>query len=108
MASIRIADTVHPLHATKSNADSVTTGVNDGIYHMRDLSRASSREKRSIGDGIYNLRDLSRTSSRERRSIRFADGDAEDDDPGLRQTGDYKTKQVKANCPRSTLNIMLI
>lgn len=107
MTSIRIADTVHPLHATKSNADSVTTGVHDGIYHMRDLSRASSREKRSMGDGIYNLRDLS-TSSRERRSIRFADGDAEDDDPGLRQTGDYKTKQVKANYPRSALNIMLI
>ena len=74
MTSIRIADTVHPLHATKSNGEVSNIGFNDGIYNMRDLSRTSTREK---------------------RSIRFADKDAEDDDPGLRQSGDYKTRQVK-------------
>jgi hypothetical protein len=85
MTSIRIADTVHPLHATKSNGDGASTGFNDGIYNMRDLSRSSSREK---------------------RSIKFAD--AEDDDPGLRQSGDYKTRQVQAQRPRWALNSLLI
>ena len=75
MTSIRIADTVHPLHATRSNGEVSSIGFNDGIYNMRDLSRTSTREK---------------------RSIRFADKDAEDDDPGLRQSADYKTRQVKA------------
>jgi hypothetical protein len=73
MTSIRIADTVHPLHATRSNGEVPSIAFNDGIYNMRDLSRTSTREK---------------------RSIKFAD--AEDDDPGLRQSGDYKTRQVKA------------
>jgi hypothetical protein len=85
MTSIRIADTVHPLHATRSNGDASSTGFNDGIYNMRDMSR---------------------TSSRERRSIKFAE--AEDDDPGLRQSGDFKTRQVKAKYPRSAWNTLLI
>jgi len=87
MTSIRIADTVHPLHATRSNGEVSNIGFNDGIYNMRDLSRTSTREK---------------------RSIRFADKDAEDDDPGLRQSGDYKTRQVKkAENPKSALDTIL-
>jgi hypothetical protein len=85
MASIRIADTIHPLHATKSNNDASSTGFNDGIYNMRDISRTSSKEK---------------------RSIKFAD--AEDDDPGLRQSGDFKTKQVKPKHPRCKLKTHLM
>ena len=83
MTSIRIADTVHPLHISRSNGDGTSTSFNDGIYNMRDLSRTSSREK---------------------RSIKFAEKDAEDDDPGLRQSGDFKTRQVKAKHPRSALD----
>jgi hypothetical protein len=79
MTSIRIADTVHPLHATRSNGGMSGIGFDDGIYNMRDLSRTSTREK---------------------RSIKFADKDTEDDDPGLRQSGDYKTRQVKPGSPK--------
>jgi hypothetical protein len=86
MTSIRIADTVHPLHATRSNGEVSSIAFNDGIYNMRDLSRTSTREK---------------------RSIRFADKDAEDDDPGLRQSGDYKTRQVKAENSKSALDTIL-
>ena len=87
MTSIRIADTVHPLHVTKSNGEGASTSFNDGIYNMRDLSRTSSREK---------------------RSIKFGDKDVEDDDPGLRQSGDYKTRQVKSKHSRLVLVAPLI
>jgi hypothetical protein len=86
MTSIRIADTVHPLHATRSNGEGPSISFNDGIYNMRTLSRTSTREK---------------------RSIKFADKDAEDDDPGLRQSGDYKTRQVKAENPKSAWDTIL-
>lgn len=74
MTTIKIADTVHPLHLTRSQATS------SGLY-----------------DGIYNMRGLSRASSMERRSTRLSEKDVEDDDPGLRQSGDYKQKQAGAS-----------
>jgi hypothetical protein len=77
MATIRIAETVHPLHTTRSNQDAITSGIDDGIYNMRAISRASSRER-----------------SRDRWSGRVGEKEAEDDDPGLRQVGDFKAKQV--------------
>lgn len=73
MATIRIAETVHPSHATRDDGDAISTGFNDGIYNMRNISR---------------------TSSRDRRSVKTSEAEAEDDDPGLRQSGDYKDKQV--------------
>lgn len=73
MTTIKIADTVHPLHATRSRGEGTSSGFNDGIYNMRGLSRASSME---------------------RRSTRLSEKELEDDDPGLRQSGDYKHKQV--------------
>ena len=73
MTTITIADTVHPLHTIKSRGEGTSTGFDDGIYNMRGLSRASSME---------------------RRNTRLSERDAEDDDPGLRQSGDYKKKQV--------------
>jgi len=78
MTTIKIADTVHPLHATRSRVEGVSSSYNlnnDGIYHMRGLSRASSLE---------------------RRSTRLSEKEVEDDDPGLRQSGDYKHKQVNS------------
>ncbi len=89
MATIRIAETVHPSHAARTETDSTATGV-DGVYSMRAISRTSTREH----DGIYNMRNLSRTSSRDKRSLKGSDREAEDDDPGLRQSGDFKQRQV--------------
>jgi KUP system potassium uptake protein len=74
MTTIKIADDVHPLHANRSRGEGVTIGVQDGIYNMRGV--------------------LSRASSMERRSTRLGEKEVEDDDPGLRQSGDYKHKQV--------------
>jgi KUP system potassium uptake protein len=74
MTTIKIADDVHPLHASRSRGEGVTSGVQDGIYNMRGV--------------------LSRASSMERRSTRLSEKEVEDDDPGLRQSGDYKHKQV--------------
>ena len=76
MATIRIAETVHPLHLTRSATDAITSGIDDGIYSMRAISRSSTRER-----------------SRDRWSGK-GEKEAEDDDPGLRQTGDFKHKQV--------------
>ncbi|KAG0648812.1 Potassium transporter 5, partial [Hyphodiscus hymeniophilus] len=79
MATIRIAETVHPLRPTRSATDAITSGIDDGIYNMRSISRSSTRER-----------------SRDRWTGRVGTGDkeAEDDDPGLRQTADFKHKQV--------------
>jgi hypothetical protein len=74
--TIRIAETVHPLRESRSRTQRVSTGVDDGIYNIRALSRGSSRER-----------------SRDAWSVKPGE-EAEDDDPGLRRTGDYKTKQV--------------
>ena len=91
MATIRIAETVHPSHAARMDTDAASTGVSDGGHNMRAFSRTPTREH----DGIYNMRSLSRTSSRDKRSLKGTDKEAEDDDPGLRQSGDYKTRQVQ-------------
>lgn len=77
MATIRIAEAVHPLHPTRSNQDAITSGIDDGIYNMRAVTRSSTRER-----------------SRDRWSGRVGEKEAEDDDPGLRQVGDFKAKQV--------------
>ena len=89
MATIRIAETVHPLHPTRSANDAATSGIDDGIYNMRAVSRSSNRDR-------------SRDRSGDRWTGRVATGEkeAEDDDPGLRQSGDFKHKQVN---PYSTL-----
>ncbi|KAF2234202.1 potassium transporter [Viridothelium virens] len=48
-----------------------------------------------LDDGIHNIRSRSRGSSAERRSFRRTKTpDVEDEDPGLRQKGDYKQKQI--------------
>ena len=79
MATIRIADAVHPLHPARSATDATTSGIDDGIYSMRAISRSSTRER-----------------SRDRWSGKAGSGEreTEDDDPGLRQSGDFKHKQV--------------
>lgn len=81
MATIRIAETNHPLRLTRSGQDANSSGIEDGIFNMRAISRASTRER-----------------SRDRWSGRVGtvETEAEDDDPGLRQIGDFKHKQVRS------------
>lgn len=95
MATIRIADTVRPSKAARADGDAASTSFHDGIYNMRRMSRTSTREN----DAIHNMRDMSRTSTRDRRSMKGSEKEAEDDDPGLRQPGDYKAKQVWTDYP---------
>jgi hypothetical protein len=88
MATIRIAETAHPLHPTRSNPEAITSSTDDGIYNMRAISRASTRER-----------------SRDRWNVRSGEKEAEDDDPGLRQAGDYKAKQV---CQHFSLTMIIL
>lgn len=75
--TIRIADTVHPAHHRHDIDDDAITSAYDGIYNLRTISRTSSRER-----------------SRTRTFRTFESKEIEDDDPGLRQSGDFKTRQV--------------
>ncbi len=80
MATIRIADEIRPV---KSNATGISTGVAGGVYSRHDFSRIS-----------VGRRSASRVSI-DRTSEKLADHeDIEDDQPGLRQEGDYKERQV--------------
>ena len=77
MATIRIADEVHPkndLHGKEGRtADSTSVYArDDGIYNMR--SRRSSHDL-----SLYRTRSLQ-----------------QDEDPGLRKEGDFKEKQVQS------------
>lgn len=70
MATIQIADTLHP---TRSNGNPSSSGVGGGVYSMRNISRASL----------------------DRRSLKSHDAEGvEDEDSGLGQAGDFKKKQV--------------
>jgi KUP system potassium uptake protein len=82
MATIRIADTVHP---TRSGGNATGSGVSGGVYTVRNVSKASL-ERRSV---------RGRRSSIDRRSLPSGDNEAaEDEDSGLRQAGDFKKRQV--------------
>ncbi|OCT44925.1 hypothetical protein CLCR_06494 [Cladophialophora carrionii] len=75
MATIRIADEVHPKNELQAKdgrtADSASIYAHDdGIYNMR--SRRSSHDL-----GLYRTKSLQL-----------------DEDPGLRKEGDFKEKQV--------------
>jgi len=102
MTTIRIADDVNPPRARNSQDEGVAAGLGDSIYQMRPMSRATTNEMSD--DGIYNIRSVSRANnsrlrgtSTDRRSLNSS-RDVEDDDPGLRREGDYKTKQVNDTC----------
>jgi len=78
MATIRIAETVRP---TKSFERTDSIGIGSGIYNIR----TNSVERRGT---------FGRRNSFDTRSVRTGDDQAEDQDSGLREAGDYKTKQV--------------
>lgn len=99
--TIRIDDTPHPLHPTKSNDNAPdNVGVDDGVYNMRDFTRTATASSGLDRDGIFHMRGISRTFSRsssrdkDKRGLKGDDGDPEDDDPGLLRSGDFKSKQV--------------
>ena len=99
--TIRIDDTPHPLHPTKSDDNAPgNVGLDDGIYNMRDFARTATASSGLDRDGIFHMRGISRTFSRsssrdqDKRGLKGGDGDPEDDDPGLLRSGDFKSKQV--------------
>ena len=105
--TIRIADTAHPSHNSRNDEDppSSPAVVEDGIYNMRSFTRSPTGTSSADPDGIFNMRAITRTfsrsSTRDKRSGRGSEKEAEDDDPGLRQSGDFKSKQVCGNCIHS-------
>lgn len=97
--TIRIDDTAHPLYTARSNDDvSSKVGIDDGIHNMRDFTNTATSSSGVERDGIYNMRAITRTTSRSsskgRQGLKGVEKDAEDDDPGLRRSGDFKAKQV--------------
>lgn len=92
--TIRINDTPHPLHTTRSNED---TRSGDGNHDLRDFMQTTSSSSRIKTDRIFDMRALTRTFSRSslggRRGTHKGDkNEAEDDDPGLRQLGDFQSR----------------
>ena len=98
--TIRIAETTRPSHTNNAgdDTDSNPAVVEDGIYNMRGFTRTATGSSANDRDGIYNMRAITRTfsrsSSKDKRGFKGGDKEAEDDDPGLRQSGDFKSKQV--------------
>jgi hypothetical protein len=84
MATIQIADTVHPNRVYNSGGQS--SSFSGGVYSTRNLSKSSLERRIS----------RKRRGSSERRNFGVGDIEAaEDEDPGLQNSGDYKTKQVR-------------
>lgn len=83
MATIRIEDPIKPV---KSFDERETRGDIGGVYNTRQLSldRRSSRLRRESID-------------RSSKVVEEAEAGDEDEDPGLRQAGDFKKKQVCLN-----------
>ncbi len=80
--TIRIDDTVRP---SRSNLERSATGFSNGIFPYRSQSRTSS-----------NNRSRGRRGSLDKRSQRSRDDEAaEDEDSGLRHSGDFKKRQVQ-------------
>lgn len=98
---------IHPVITTESHGGASSTGITDGRTGARIRIANTTRPFRytrsddvtgtHINDGIYNMRSFSRPPTLDRRSLsrsRTGEKETEDDDPGLRQPGDFKTKQV--------------
>jgi KUP system potassium uptake protein len=84
MATIRIEDPIKPVKSFDERETRIDIG---GVYNTRQLSldRRSSRLRRESID---------------RSSKVLEDAEAEDEDSGLRQAGDFKKKQVCLNLSR--------
>lgn len=76
MATIRIAETLHPTRSRDS------ASVAGGVYPIRAVSLERSRTRSRSRDARSRLSDLK---------------DPEVEDAGLRQDGDFKKKQVRCN-----------
>lgn len=75
MATIRIADAIHPIRTN----DGTSSALAGGVYPIRNPS--------------LDLRNT-RSRSVERRGVRIGEHDGHGDE-GLRQEGDFKKKQVR-------------
>jgi KUP system potassium uptake protein len=83
--TIRIADVPHP---RGGDDQAISSAIEDSIYRTRSFTRRDA----AAADDIYNIR--SRSRSRDTRGGAGTVTVVEDEDPGLRQPGDYKQKQV--------------
>jgi len=105
--TIGFANNVRPPQAqTPEDKDILTssTAVDDSIYARtprRTMTGKSTGSENNRTDGIYNMREITRplslSTSRARKSTldwKTADLEAEDDDPGLQQSGDFRHKEV--------------
>ncbi len=98
--TIRIAETTHPSHPNNTDENTATNPavIEDGVYNMRSFTRTATGSSAADRDGIYNMRAITRTfsrsSSKDKRGFKGGEKEPEDDDPGLRQSGDFKSRQV--------------
>lgn len=86
MATVRIADGIHPI---RSN-DGTSSALAGGVYPIRTPSLVDLRATRS--------------RSVERRGVRLHDYGH--DDEGLRQEGDFKKKQVWIRCHLALVSLL--
>lgn len=97
--TIRIADTTRPFNAHPTDSEDESNAVDNGIYKTRKFNRTASSSSQISDHGISNLRNLTRTfshtSSKDKRGLKGGEKELEDDDPGLRQSGDFKSRQVR-------------
>ena len=114
--TIRIAETTRPSHTNDADENTATNPavIEDGIYNMRSFTRTATGSSATDRDGIYNMRAITRTfsrsSSKDKRGFKAGEKEAEDDDPGLRQSGDFKSRQVcgmHSTALQSTQNLTL-
>lgn len=87
--TITIADEPHP--NTEITRAQTSATIATGIYKKQSAAVSDNGETR---DSIYNIR--SRTSRLERSISKAGPIDQPDEDPGLRNPGDYKQKQARA------------
>ncbi len=98
--TIRIAETTRPSHTNNNDENTAANPavIEDGVYNMRSFTRTATGSSANDRDGIYNMRAITRTfsrsSSKDKRGFKAGEKEAEDDDPGLRQSGDFKSRQV--------------
>jgi KUP system potassium uptake protein len=96
MTTVRIADPAHP-GGEPGQSPSGDDGATIGPAFSRSQSIARSNQEETH-EGIYNIRSHSRIP--ERISSRISAAEQPDEDPGLRNPGDFMQRQVGSTTMR--------